>query len=736
MLKKYYTKHIGAVFLYLSIALLASYKVLPEQGIITFSDGAYLHNIETSWRDIATTFSPNYLGQDQSNILFNYLPNATVASCLKFFGFNDRGVAYFMMFGVFFIASISYYFIFYKLSRNYYFGILAGIFVVLNNLAIEHIVFGGAMYFFTGLISLAVLLLLCWKVYVEKNISLKFIIFVILNSLLIILPFYLFAYFILLFLFYLFIIDFKKLLSDFLKISCVFLGIFLVQAYWLVPFLYGSINRNPEKTYGGNLENVFEGFKKASSYIGAVDFFQYFNFFSKNFHQTILHYTFYLGIVAVIIFSLLRIQSHKHKKILLFTLVAYLFFFNFSLGPISKLSGSLWLWFWNNISFFKFFRSFSRFLIVSIPLVLFYFAIFNREWKFKYKNRSYILISVVIILLNLSVLTGNLKGNILATKIPKEYGELNKILIKDQAENNILAVPSVPYEAYSWGMNEDTKLIEQNYYLKDYLFVKPIVYERASLNLATQNATFKNIFGTNISLMQMNLEKINAKYILVQKDLLNIFSMRSVDYSMYEKYLRSSNDFLLLENNANFSLYQYKKESSPLSAEELNFKRINSTKYKLYLAKLSGARKITFAKNFNLNWKIYINPKPANSWCQGLKYSKEMSLRECLPTQNFFEGEELAYLYREPVFDNTHKIINDYANSWTIDADYVKQNFSKKYYKENPDGSIDLELVLYFKPQSFFYLGLIISGLTLTGLLSYLGYNSISKRRKNKLKKI
>jgi ABC-type uncharacterized transport system fused permease/ATPase subunit len=77
-------------------------------------------------------------------------------------------------------------------------------------------------------------------------------------------------------------------------------------------------------------------------------------------------------------------------------------------------------------------------------------------------------------------------------------------------------------------------------------------------------------------------------------------------------------------------------------------------------------------------------------------------------------------------------MVNDYANQWTIDPNYIKQNFDKSYYKENPDGSIDVELTLYFKPQSYFYLGLIISGTTLLGCFTYLGYDLVKRRKRRK----
>jgi hypothetical protein len=57
-------------------------------------------------------------------------------------------------------------------------------------------------------------------------------------------------------------------------------------------------------------------------------------------------------------------------------------------------------------------------------------------------------------------------------------------------------------------------------------------------------------------------------------------------------------------------------------------------------------------------------------------------------------------------------------------------------YKENPDGSIDLEFTLYFKPQSYFYLGIIISGTTLILCLSYLGYTFYRHRKQGRSSKV
>ncbi len=78
---------------------------------------------------------------------------------------------------------------------------------------------------------------------------------------------------------------------------------------------------------------------------------------------------------------------------------------------------------------------------------------------------------------------------------------------------------------------------------------------------------------------------------------------------------------------------------------------------------------------------------------------------ECFHDTKFLEGEELTYLFKAPIFKSTHRTEQEYANAWTINAAYIKQNFSKEFYRENPDGSIDIDMVLYFKPQSYYLVG-------------------------------
>ena len=83
--------------------------------------------------------------------------------------------------------------------------------------------------------------------------------------------------------------------------------------------------------------------------------------------------------------------------------------------------------------------------------------------------------------------------------------------------------------------------------------------------------------------------------------------------------------------------------------------------------------------------------------------------------------------------EENHLMANGYANSWWVDLEGVCKAESGKgsFCVKNADGSYDFEMVIEFWPQRLFYLGLVISGITLLGCLSYLGWDSV-KRRKRK----
>ena len=84
--------------------------------------------------------------------------------------------------------------------------------------------------------------------------------------------------------------------------------------------------------------------------------------------------------------------------------------------------------------------------------------------------------------------------------------------------------------------------------------------------------------------------------------------------------------------------------------------------------------------------------------------SEQYQVKECQNDKQIDFWEGIEKILQTSIWDNTHQMEQNYTNSWKIDKEYIRKNFSKEYYHENEDGSIDIKFSIYFKPQSYFYL--------------------------------
>jgi len=154
------------------------------------------------------------------------------------------------------------------------------------------------------------------------------------------------------------------------------------------------------------------------------------------------------------------------------------------------------------------------------------------------------------------------------------------------------------------------------------------------------------------------------------------------------------------------------------SEPTITFKKINPTKY---LVKVEGAKQpfwLVFSESFHKQWKLYkIKNQKSNIKYQ--KYFEEivadypkLKVKEAKHLMKF-TPEDIRFLWEKPL-DAEHQLVNGYANGW-----YIKP-------KELGLGE-NFVLVVYFWPQSLFYLGLFISGTTFLFCIIYLVYSSIKK---------
>jgi hypothetical protein len=303
------------------------------------------------------------------------------------------------------------------------------------------------------------------------------------------------------------------------------------------------------------------------------------------------------------------------------------------------------------------------------------------------------------------MLTGNLDGNILATKVPNEYYLINTILEKDKNFNNIVTFPNALYEAYNWGINSNTSIIAQNYYLKDYFFNKPIIYNRAALMLQEQNKIFKDLFSYKYSLknVENDFDLMNIKYIIIHKDLVDVYSIQPIKYQQYNQYFSSRREYKLLLTNRFFNLYEYQGKNSIIQGEKISYERISDTKYIIKAELRNEKEKISFLNNFNNKWKLY----PVRTGYH--------------PTSNIFN--DILFIGKQPIPEIYHSTEHTYGNKWTVNKSIILDNFDKNYYSQNLDGSIIVTFTLFYQPQSYLVLGISISILTICIILFSLIYS-------------
>lgn len=155
--------------------------------------------------------------------------------------------------------------------------------------------------------------------------------------------------------------------------------------------------------------------------------------------------------------------------------------------------------------------------------------------------------------------------------------------------------------------------------------------------------------------------------------------------------------------------------------------------------KIQGANKpflLSFSESYNPGWKIYIRPirnnfcladKSRNLNTNFLRVQKKVkgTVIDCKTHPHLLNIGNPSFIWRSPVFSNKHVEVNAYGNGWLINPQYVENHFSSSYYHKNANGTINFDLVVYFQPQSYFYISVILSLIVICSSLGFLMYKTV-----------
>jgi hypothetical protein len=372
-------------------------------------------------------------------------------------------------------------------------------------------------------------------------------------------------------------------------------------------------------------------------------------------------------------------------------------------------------WMYANFPGFSAFREATKFyylIALSYAVLIgsladFLYVNFRRKlWQ---KTITVGVVSSVVIIFTANlvpIFTGEIKSLYTPKDKQQEYADLWNYLQKQPAGYRTMLVPTtsiwMPYTNKHPGLNLNRTVTQEWQFLDNYQKIsgKPFVdvLEQDFSDFLLDNTSIKYVA---IPIMENENPKrdFSEHFNLSRNFYLDVIS--KIDY--LEKVEDFDSRIELYENtNVKPRLYTTDKVETiyqRIEYEQIEHEQISSNKYRLKLRGFSEKEYLNLTDRYSENWKLKVGEEEINHF-------------SVLFDHDYFLPQNTS-------FQNDGRL-----TSFILDADYIKRNYSKEYYTENSDGSIDVEMTLYYKPQSYFYAGAVISLSFLILCLTYLSYEA------------
>lgn len=484
-------------------------------------------------------------------------------------------------------------------------------------------------------------------------------------------------------------------------LACLFV---LLNSYWLLPAIAANSLLNNEimqrELFGNEFMNILQ----------AIALFHPFWNGTKPEWFVVQPIPLYFFIVPILAFWGLAL-NRRNKDVLFFGLI--------SIGGIflAKQSGEpfaqLYLFLFTTVPGFGAFREASKFYFL---IAIGYAVLVGALVAWLHNNppgiKHVLFLKYLLLLLILSIsawnakpmFTGEIETMFVERHVPDDYVCLKQHILDDQKYARVLWVPrDVPWEVNN---NTHPTLSIVNMIYADWGKVfSPLASEP---NRKVENS-IQFLLAHPYS--QQLLANSSIRYIIVPlRDTVNdgdfyhyyggsrdVF-IKQLDRLSYLRRLNIGMANSIAYENPHYRPHIYLTPEAETIAKFVPFDSIefdvsNRSEYQVHLKNISSLVYLNFTDNYHPDWRLYFGPF---SWWNML-----LDKTNTLP-------------------DSSHIKSDAGFNVFYIDPNYIKRNYPKKTYKENADGSIDVDLTLYFRPHSYLNLGLMVSLLTLVGCLTYL----------------
>jgi len=499
-------------------------------------------------------------------------------------------------------------------------------------------------------------------------------------------------------------IKFIFILKNILILSALFLpflAMYFLVIYDMFVYVSPTVNLVGGETYG-NLQGGFLYPLLMWFSWGFYVVWEPRNIFTfHRYYQTIPSILAPFIIYGLIFIGMIKKKWNIFIPIFIFLFLVCLLFIKGAQMPF----GDIYLFLLDHVSFFRVFRSpdtkfgFGIVFVVSVLLLLV---------SVKYRKKVFIpLLAAVILIQGYPLLTGiGIKGENNAEissdrviHLTRDYRELTNYLNKNsQSYGYVMTFPSTEFDHYELGEGE--RHIGQDLLPK--LTSLPFLYLSQSAGMLSN--TYKQLLRIMETGDISEFRKFPIRYFIIRRD--NRFPKD-------QEFLKDNlaKEFNLVFSNPLFDVYENLNALPIIKSDNISFKMINPVKYQIFFKNIKQDQLLYFYQNYHQDWKLYLAPYINNSQlCGDFINHEAYHVKECRAEKSMAGLDDFTYLFRRPLYDNTHAPSGGYANSWRISPEYIKANYDRKYFKLNPDGSVDFTMVLFFRIQSMFYAGVVVAG--------------------------
>jgi hypothetical protein len=423
----------------------------------------------------------------------------------------------------------------------------------------------------------------------------------------------------------------------------------------------------------------------------------------------ITRYFLFIVFIAVV----LNYQKSNINKFIFFFILLSIFFIASYNPPLGK----IFTYVYDNFALMKIFRESHNKFYPILLLSIFIFITINIKVN---KRAYYVIVSLLIINITSFVYVIRIHtcySREAFFKIPPEYFEISDSVY---GQDRVLIIPShAMNQLFSFGLYGKNPL--------DYLIDNPVVniswvlesnYNRkATLDVLNQ---FNPDKLTSFFLLREGkpsydidiLKRYGIKYLFLDSNVIGNPAFTSEDFKLLSEKFSDNEHYNLISESGSLTLYEVVgAEDSYFDTDLVSYTSINPTKYIVEMTAEDDKEELIFKQSYDKNWKMY--PIDSETNIDQIK-------------NNFLN--DILLITKKDVQSENH-ISNDYyLNQWNIDLESYKEETGVNYVINNQDGSKTIKFILYYKPQSYLYITLIISGLSFVSALGYLIFMPIKKR--------